>query len=139
MGVGDEPDPRFTLANERTYLAWVRTGLALTAGGVALEAFSLHIHPRWRIAASMLLLAAGAATPVLAWFTWRRTERALRLGQPASFTDDGLAADDRSGSSRPRVGRVCQSAGMTRSVVSTTSLPVTAPTGTGPWRSYFVW
>jgi putative membrane protein len=52
----------FVAANERTYLAWIRTGLALTAGGVALEAFSLHIHPRWR-------LAAGAATPVLAWFT----------------------------------------------------------------------
>ncbi len=25
---GEDPDPRFTLANERTYLAWVRTGSA---------------------------------------------------------------------------------------------------------------
>ena len=33
---GDEPDPRFTLANERTFLAWVRTALALLAGMVAL-------------------------------------------------------------------------------------------------------
>ncbi|MFC7597608.1 YidH family protein [Terrabacter sp. GCM10028922] len=82
FGVGDEPDPRFTLANERTFLAWIRTGLALTAGGVALEAFSLNIHPGWRLAASMLLLVAGAAAPVLAWLMWRRTERALRLGQP---------------------------------------------------------
>lgn len=36
---GEEPDPRFTLANERTFLAWIRTSLAFLAGGVALEAF----------------------------------------------------------------------------------------------------
>jgi len=36
---GEEPDPRFTLANERTFLAWVRTALALVAGGIGLEAF----------------------------------------------------------------------------------------------------
>ena len=34
--VGEEPDYRFTLANERTFLAWIRTALALIAGGVAL-------------------------------------------------------------------------------------------------------
>ena len=33
---GTEPDPRFTFANERTYLAWNRTGLALVGGGLAL-------------------------------------------------------------------------------------------------------
>jgi putative membrane protein len=82
FGVGDEPDPRFSLANERTFLAWIRTGLAVTAGGVALEAFSLDIQAAWRLAASLLLLAAGAAIPVLAWLSWRRTERAMRLGQP---------------------------------------------------------
>ena len=36
---GSEPDPRFSLANERTFLAWLRTGLALVAGGVALDQF----------------------------------------------------------------------------------------------------
>ena len=80
----------FTLANERTFLAWIRTGLALTAGGVALEAFSLHIHPGWRLAASMLLLVAGTTTPVLAWFMWRRTEQALRLGRPLPSPIMGL-------------------------------------------------
>lgn len=38
--VGDEPDPRFSLANERTFLAWIRTSLGLTAGAVAMEAFA---------------------------------------------------------------------------------------------------
>jgi putative membrane protein len=37
---GTEPDPRFTLANERTFLAWIRTSLALLAGGIAVEAFT---------------------------------------------------------------------------------------------------
>ena len=90
FGVGAEPDPRFTLANERTFLAWIRTGLALTAGGVALEAFTLNIQPGWRLAASLLLLVAGACTPVMAWFTWRRTERAMRLGRPLPSPTMGL-------------------------------------------------
>jgi putative membrane protein len=79
---GSEPDARFSLANERTFLAWIRTGLALLAGGVALEALSLGIHPGFRIAASLILLVTGVLTPVQAWFGWKRTERALRLGTP---------------------------------------------------------
>jgi Predicted membrane protein len=79
--VGAEPDARFSLANERTFLAWIRTALALLAGGVALEALGLGIHPGFRLAASLLLLA-GLLTPAQAWLDWKRTERALRLGTP---------------------------------------------------------
>ena len=42
LGPGVEPDPRFSLANERTFLAWIRTGLALIAGGVAIRQGSGH-------------------------------------------------------------------------------------------------
>jgi len=79
---GDEPDARFSLANERTFLAWLRTGIALLAGGVALEALGLGIHPGFRLAASLLLLIAGAAVPIQAWYGWKRTESALRHGTP---------------------------------------------------------
>lgn len=80
--VGTEADPRFTLANERTFLAWIRTALALIAGGVALEALDLPVQPALRLTASLLLLVLGLAVPLLAWFTWGSVERALRQGAP---------------------------------------------------------
>jgi putative membrane protein len=82
FGDGAEPDPRFTLANERTFLAWIRTALALIAAGVALEALTLPIQPTLRLVASLILLGLGLIVPVLAWATWGRVERALRHGTP---------------------------------------------------------
>ena len=79
---GEEPDPRFTLANERTFLAWIRTALALVAGGVALEALVVPIEPGYRVSASTLLLVMGGVLPLIAWRDWAVTERALRRGRP---------------------------------------------------------
>ncbi|MFE5671061.1 YidH family protein [Agromyces sp. NPDC056523] len=92
-GTGAEPDPRFSLANERTFLAWNRTALALIAGGVALEALGLDLQPGFRLAASLVLVVAGLAVPVLAWVEWARTERALRASAalPGSATSILLA------------------------------------------------
>jgi len=81
-GTGQEPDVRFSLANERTFLAWVRTALALVAGGVALEALGLGLQPGLRLAASLVLIVAGIAVPVQAWVGWTRAERALRADRP---------------------------------------------------------
>lgn len=80
-GVGSEPDARFTLANERTFLAWIRTSLALIAAGVALEAFVLPIAPGLRLGASLLLIGLGVLAPLQAWFGWMSVEKALRLGR----------------------------------------------------------
>ena len=93
-GTGTDPDARFSLANERTFLAWNRTALALLAGGVALEALGLDLQPDLRLAASLILIAAGVVIPVLAWLEWGRTERALRAGSPlpGSVTRAALAA-----------------------------------------------
>jgi putative membrane protein len=79
---GTEPDPRYSLANERTFLAWIRTSLALIAAGVALEVLALGIQPGWRLAASIVLIVAGIGSPAQAWFGWISTEKAMRLGRP---------------------------------------------------------
>jgi putative membrane protein len=79
---GTEPDGRFSLANERTFLAWVRTALALLAGGVALEALDLPVEPRLRLAAAVLLIALGILAPAQAWVGWARAEQALRERRP---------------------------------------------------------
>lgn len=81
-GLGTEPDPRFTLANERTFLAWIRTALALLASGVALDAVGIPLHPGLRLAASYLLLVCGTGLPWMAWLHWTAAERAMRRGQP---------------------------------------------------------
>ncbi|MEU4380111.1 DUF202 domain-containing protein [Micromonospora echinofusca] len=82
--VGSTPDYRFSLANERTFLAWLRTGLALVAGGLAAAQFLPPAHLREVIAIALLLL--GGTVAVRAVDHWARTERAIRLGEelPAS-------------------------------------------------------
>jgi inner membrane protein YidH len=80
---GREPDPRFTLANERTFLAWIRTSLALVAGGIGLEAFVPRLAvPGLRQVLSVCLVLLGTAVSATAWSRWVRTQRAMRLGAP---------------------------------------------------------
>nr|WP_246093144.1 DUF202 domain-containing protein [Subtercola boreus] len=82
------------MANERTFLAWIRTSLALIAGGVALEALDLPLQPGLRLAASLVLVVAGILAPLQAWFGWARVEQAMRLGRalPGSVLTAPLAA-----------------------------------------------
>ncbi|MGI9822387.1 YidH family protein [Agromyces sp. Marseille-Q5079] len=80
---GEEPDYRFTLANERTFLAWIRTALALLAGGVLLFEFAPSIGPRGLV----LVLAVGLAVVAavlggLSYVRWRANEIAMRHGRP---------------------------------------------------------
>ncbi len=82
-GVGDEPDPRFSLANERTALSWMRTALALVAGGVAIVSLSsLSNLPAWSALLGAAACLGGAALAVRAVAAWSRVERALRLREP---------------------------------------------------------
>lgn len=80
---GDEPDPRFTLANERTFLAWTRTALAFLAGGIALEAFALPgIDEGWRQIAAVVLILVGMFIALGSAVRWVHLERALRHKEP---------------------------------------------------------
>ncbi len=82
FGVGEEPDPRFSFANERTFLAWVRTSLAMLAAGIALHAFVEDVPDAARTAAALILVGVGVASCLLAYSRWMASERALRLGRP---------------------------------------------------------
>lgn len=82
-GVGVEPDARFSLANERTALAWVRTGLGLVAGGVALTSFSTFAEmPVLLEVVAAVACLAGGTLAVYALRSWRTHEIALRTGSP---------------------------------------------------------
>lgn len=80
---GIEPDPRFTFANERTFLAWIRTSLALLAGGVAMEAFTADLFgPELRKMVAVLLLVLALLIGGGSFFRCLNIERAMRRKEP---------------------------------------------------------
>ena len=105
QGEGSEPDARFTFANERTFLAWNRTALALVVAGLAIAQLLPPFPgvPFGRHLLAIPLIALGAILAVSAYLEWRRNQAALRDGQPlprsplprilaASITTMGIAA-----------------------------------------------
>jgi putative membrane protein len=81
---GTEPDPRFTFANERTFLAWSRTALALVVAGLGIVQL---LPPFPGVAAGRHLLGVplivlGAVLAAAAYTEWVRNQRALRRGEP---------------------------------------------------------
>ena len=83
--VGDDPDYRFTLANERTFLAWIRTALALMAGGVAVIQFVAGSGLSGaRHVIGLGLVALGGIVAAGSYRHWDRNERAMRMGHRLS-------------------------------------------------------
>lgn len=80
---GEEPDPRFTLANERTFLAWTRTSLAFLAGGIAFEAFQISgLSDTVRTTIAVFIIAVGMIIAAGAAVRWMNVERAMRKQKP---------------------------------------------------------
>ncbi|MEU2390088.1 DUF202 domain-containing protein [Streptomyces sp. NPDC007369] len=78
---GETPDYRFSLANERTFLAWIRTALALVGGGFAVDQFLPDLRWGVRVGMALALLAVGAACALRAVNHWVSCERAMRRGE----------------------------------------------------------
>lgn len=82
----DEPqeiDVRFTYANERTFLAWNRTALALVTAGLAIT----QLLPPFRIPGGrkmigIPLIVMGTVVSIVSYYQWQRNQRAMEEGQP---------------------------------------------------------
>jgi putative membrane protein len=81
--VEQEPDVRYTYANERTFLAWNRTALALMATGVAAtQLLPKFAAPYGRRILGLPLIALGTYVAVASYRQWRRNEQAMRRHEP---------------------------------------------------------
>lgn len=80
---GEPPDYRFSLANERTLLAYTRTALAAVITGAAVIGTPLLTDgPAWLALAGVLPVLAGALVAAGARRRFLASERAMRSGQP---------------------------------------------------------
>lgn len=85
-----DPDPhpqdvdyRFVLANERTFLAWIRTSLGIIAGGVALDQFVVVGRDHQILGPlSIAVIVLGACISVIGTIRWTRVDAAMRAGRP---------------------------------------------------------
>jgi putative membrane protein len=81
---GTEPDPRFTFANERTFLAWSRTALALVVAGLGIVQLLPPFPgvPWGRHVLGVPLIVFGAVVAVSAYAEWVKSQWAMRHGKP---------------------------------------------------------
>jgi putative membrane protein len=81
--VGKEPDARFSFANERTFLAWIRTALGLMTAGLAIT----QLLPEFDFAGGrrligLPLIAVGVVMAITSYWQWKKNELAMRLEEP---------------------------------------------------------
>ena len=83
---GEEPDYRATLANERTFLAWSRTALALLAGSLAVLQL-VHVAPfDLRLALACYLIAISVGVTLTGYYQWRSRQQRMRHRRPLGHT-----------------------------------------------------
>ena len=81
-----DPDPRFTLANERTFLAWIRTSLALIVGGLAVSQLARRDSTAVTLISSLALIGFGGVFGIVGYRHWRHNDTALRRGEPLTHS-----------------------------------------------------
>ena len=85
--LGEAPDYRFSLANERTFLAWIRTALGFLAAGVGLDQLAPEFAtPLIRQVLALLLCLFAGGLAVYGYMRWLRNEKAMRLKEDLPYT-----------------------------------------------------
>ena len=85
--LGEAPDYRFSLANERTFLAWIRTALGFLAAGVGLDQLAPDFAtPLIREVLALLLCLFAGVRAIYGYRRWLRNEKAMRLKQDLRYT-----------------------------------------------------
>lgn len=75
-------------SNERTFLFWVRTAVAIVGFGLAADRLGSQPAPLW---SEVIMLCAGAAVILIAWLRMQHTRK--RINTTDSFSDDSDAAE----------------------------------------------
>jgi len=79
-------DYRFSFANERTFLSWIRTALALLAGAVAIDQFVTTVeYPFIRIGLAIILAIIAGVLAISAFLRWRANEKAMLEGRALPY------------------------------------------------------
>ena len=85
--LGEAPDYRFSLANERTFLAWIRTALGFLAAGVGLDQLAPDFAtPLVRELLALLLCLVSGGLAIYGYLRWLRNEKAMRLKEDLPYT-----------------------------------------------------
>ncbi len=85
--LGEAPDYRFSLANERTFLAWIRTSLGFLAAGVGLDQLAPDFAtPVIRELLALLLCLFAGGLAIYGYLRWLRNEKAMRLKEDLPYT-----------------------------------------------------
>ena len=85
--LGEAPDYRFSLANERTFLAWIRTALGFLAAGVGLDQLAPDFAtPLIREILALLLCLFAGGMAIYGYLRWLNNEKAMRLKQDLPYT-----------------------------------------------------
>ncbi len=84
---GEAPDYRFSLANERTSLAWIRTALGFLAAGVGLDQLAPGFTtPVIRELLALLLCLFAGGLAIYGYLRWLHNEKAMRLKEDLAYT-----------------------------------------------------
>lgn len=84
---GEAPDYRFSLANERTFLAWIRTALGFLAAGVGLDQLAPEFAtPLIRQVLALLLCLFAGGLAIYGYLRWLQNEKAMRLKDDLPYT-----------------------------------------------------